>query len=281
MDKKDHCPVCQETQHHLLYPVANGELVTCQSCRLTFFTPRPSIEDLAAFYNTEEYRDTYKASVMADLTFAQTRYRHLHNVIVQHHPSLLELSSKHLLDIGCGRGDLLQIAAQSGWNVSGIEISPLAVQQANQLLKEVRVQVGDLESLDLADNSYSLITSYHVIEHLLEPVKHLTKIRQLVQPGGIVFIETPNLASLGAKVRGKRWSHIIPPEHINYFTPDSLRYTLCQAGFQKYIVFTSAPPIIESIEKWHPVAQAIATKIYGIAPSFNLGAALQAVAFKE
>jgi 2-polyprenyl-3-methyl-5-hydroxy-6-metoxy-1,4-benzoquinol methylase len=281
MDTTEHCPVCKGTRHRLLYPVANGELVTCQFCRLTFFAPRPSIEDLAALYNTDEYRDGYKASVMADLLFAQARYQHLYHVITQYHPSLLALSPKRLLDIGCGRGDLLQIAAQSGWEVSGIEISPLAVQQANQLLKENRVQAGDLETLALASNAYTLITSYHVIEHLLDPVTHLAKIRQLLQPGGIVFIETPNLASLGAKVRGKRWSHIIPPEHINYFTPDSLRYTLSQAGFQKYIVFTSAPPIIESIEKWHPVAQAIAKKIYGIAPMFHLGAALQAVAFKE
>lgn len=205
----------------------------------------------------------------------------MHHVISQYHPSLLTLSPKHLLDIGCGRGDLLYIATHSGWEVSGIEISPLAVQQANQLLKEDRVQVGDLETLALAGNSYTLISSYHVIEHLLEPVSHLSKIRQLLQPGGIVFIETPNFASLGAKIRGKQWSHIIPPEHINYFTPDSLRYTLNQAGFQKYIVFTSAPPIIESIEKWHPMIKAIATQTYRMAPLFNLGAALQAVAFKE
>jgi 2-polyprenyl-3-methyl-5-hydroxy-6-metoxy-1,4-benzoquinol methylase len=277
----ENCPVCSETQHKCLYPISKGELLLCRTCNLVFFSPRPSFEELTAFYDAVEYRDGYGASAMAGLAFAQARYQHLHRAIVRYAPKILNLPHRNLLDIGCGKGDLLKIASNNGWDITGIELSPLAVQQANTLLGETKVQVGDLQSINLSDSTYNLITSYHVIEHLLDPIDNLVKIRQLLHPSGIAFIETPNINSLGAKVRGKKWSHIIPPEHINYFNSKSLAFALKKAGFQRYKIFTNTPPIIESIENWNVVLKAVATKIYDIAPLLNLGAALQAIAFKE
>jgi 2-polyprenyl-3-methyl-5-hydroxy-6-metoxy-1,4-benzoquinol methylase len=218
---------------------------------------------------------------MADLAFAQARYQHLHQMITRYAPAVFNKENRHLLDVGCGRGDLLRVAQAVGWEITGIELSPLAVQQANALLGNSHVKEGDLQSLVLPQGTYSVVTSYHVIEHLLDPVANLVALRQLLQPGGIAFIETPNIDSLGARVRGKRWSHIIPPEHINYFNPDSLSYALKQSGFERYQVFTSTPPLIESIQDWPPILKAIATQVYNLAPQFNLGAALQAIAFQD
>jgi 2-polyprenyl-3-methyl-5-hydroxy-6-metoxy-1,4-benzoquinol methylase len=277
----ENCPVCGETEHQRLYPVSKGELLRCRACHLVFFSPRPSFEELTAFYDAIEYRNGYGASAMAGLNFAQARYQHLHQTIKRYAPEVLNFPHRNLLDVGCGKGDLLKIASNNQWDIAGIELSSLAVQQANALLGEPKVQVGDLQSINLSDSTYNLVTSYHVIEHLLDPIDNLVRIRQLLHSSGIAFIETPNIDSLGARVRGKKWSHIIPPEHINYFNSKSLAFALRKAGFQRYKIFTSAPPIIESIENWNVVLKVIATKIYDIAPLLNLGAALQAIAFKE
>ena len=216
------CPVCKKTEHKRLYPVLQGELLQCQKCNLVFFTPRPSFEDLTTYYNATKYRDEYKASKMAGLNFAQARYQHLHQAIEHYAPEILKLPHRKLLDIGCGEGDLLKIASNNSWDVAGVELSQSAVEQANTLIGETVVQVGDLKSVNLPDSKYNLVTSYHVIEHLLDPISDLTKINQLLEPGGIAFIETPNINSLGARLKGKKWSHIIPPEHINYFNSKSL-----------------------------------------------------------
>jgi 2-polyprenyl-3-methyl-5-hydroxy-6-metoxy-1,4-benzoquinol methylase len=185
-----------------------------------------------------------------------------------------------MLDIGCGEGHLLKIATEDGWQITGTEISVKATETANQLL-ENKVLAGDILDLNLPDNSFDLITIYHVIEHLIEPIPTLEKIKQLLKPNGIAFIETPNIGSLGARIKGKKWSHIIPPEHISYFDRHSLKQALKTAEFSQYHVFTTAPQTINSIANWVEPIKSTATAIYNLAPILGLGAELQAVAFKE
>lgn len=274
------CPVCHGLDNYNLYHLAQGQLVNCRNCQTIFYTPRPTPQKLADFYNSDEYRECYQTSAMTGYNFAIVRYQQLSKILNQHYPTLLTKKDKHLLDIGCGEGDLLTIAAGEGWQITGTEISPQAAAKANQLLPD-RVLTGELINLNLPNNSYDLITIYHVIEHLLDPVSILVKIQQLLKSDGIAFIETPNIASLGAKIKGKKWSHITPPEHITYFQPSSLQYALKQAGFQKVQVFTNTPHVVESIDNWSQPYKSIATMAYRIAPTLGLGAALQAIAFKN
>jgi 2-polyprenyl-3-methyl-5-hydroxy-6-metoxy-1,4-benzoquinol methylase len=275
-----HCPVCDGSRHSPLYPIANGKLVRCHQCHLIFFLPRPTPQELDQFYNSNDYREYYNSSPMANQAFARDRYAQLAQALSLHAPNLISKLNKKLLDVGCGTGDLLVAAAESGWQVTGTELSQAAVKQASEGLGD-RVLLGDIHTLDLPLNSYDLVTSYHVIEHLLDPVSTLARLHQLARPGGVVFVETPNIASLGARIRGAKWSHIKPPEHITYFNPDALQYALKQAGYKRYAIFTSAPQVIKSIEKWPSPLQAIATEIYALAPRLDMGAALQAIAYKD
>lgn len=277
--KEEKCPVCHKCNSQLLYSLEEGKLVSCQNCETVFFSPRPTPEELESFYNSISYRECYKNSAMTGESFARSRYQQLHGLVNRYAPSLLSKQNKHFLDIGCGEGDLLSVAAKDGWEITGTELSQKAVDRANSLLNN-KVLTGDIHSLDLPHNFYDLITIYHVIEHLLDPVKTITQIKQLLKPGGLAFIETPNIGSLGAKIRGEKWSHITPPEHITYFQPSSLRYTLKKSGFTKFEVFTNSPHVIESVSNWSFPLSGIATTIYRLAPLFGLGATLQAIAFK-
>jgi 2-polyprenyl-3-methyl-5-hydroxy-6-metoxy-1,4-benzoquinol methylase len=276
----EECPVCYSFNNHNLYHLDRGQLVSCDRCQTIFYTPRPTPEELASFYNTHEYRECYENSAMTGYNFATIRYQQLSKIVDRHYSDLLAKQDKHLLDIGCGEGDLLSVAKSNGWQITGTEISPEATAKANQLLPN-RVLTGELINLTLPNNSYDLITIYHVIEHLLDPIPTIAKIQELLKPGGIAFIETPNIASLGAKIKGKNWSHIIPPEHITYFQPCSLKYALQEAGFDKFKIFTNAPYLVESIDNWSQPFKSIARTAYSIAPALGLGAALQAIAIKK
>ncbi|EKV03436.1 methyltransferase family protein [Leptolyngbya sp. PCC 7375] len=272
------CAVCHGDNHKLLHSLEDGTLLSCQFCGVVAFFPRPTCEELKAFYDGG-YHDTFSKSVMAESIFAQHRYQALVKKMHCYAPDLMTKKKRTLLDVGCGTGDFLQVVQQAGWHVTGTELALDAVNRANQKVSG-NVFQGDITDLALPCCSYDLVTSYHVIEHLLEPIAQLRRCYELLASGGLLFLETPNIGSLGARLRGKRWSHIIPPEHIIYFSPFSLKYALNQAGFEHFVVYTTAPQVIESTAHWPFPLKKMADFIYQIVPHIGLGAAVQAIAFK-
>lgn len=251
----------------------------CRDCHTIFFTPMPTREEIAFFYNHDYHKD-FSQSSMAGAVFAQNRYQQLQELLETHLPSIIEKPDRSLLDVGCGTGDFLKAAQQAGWNVEGTELACEAVERAALQVGGCVIQ-GDITTLDLPSAPYSLITSYHVIEHFLDPVQQLERCYQLLSPEGALFLETPNIDSLGARVRGAKWSHIIPPEHLIYFSPASLETAIRKAGFSKVVILTSTPQVIESVQHWPAPLKHVAQTIYDIAPKLNMGAALQAIAFKD
>jgi 2-polyprenyl-3-methyl-5-hydroxy-6-metoxy-1,4-benzoquinol methylase len=273
------CPICNNTNHKLLYELEKGQLIKCKNCDVVFYTPQPSPEELIAFYNSLDYREYYLNSAMTEQLLNKFRYKQLIEFVKKYAPHILEKKEKFYLDIGCGEGDLLKIAQEDNWNITGTEIALTNDKKESNLLNN-SIIIGDILSLNLPENYYDLITIYHVIEHLIDPIATLQKIRTLLKPDGIAFIETPNIGSIGAKLRGKKWSHIIPPEHIIYFDNNSLKYALKTAEFSKYFIFTNAPYSIESVINWIQPFKLIVNLIYKTVPVLGLGASLQAVVFK-
>lgn len=272
------CPVCQHEESKRLHRLNKGKLEVCDVCHVVFFTPMPTQQELSAFYN-DGYHDNFSQSRMAGGSFAEIRYQSLEKLLTAHAPSLINRPNRSILDVGCGTGDFLYAAKRAKWNITGTELAQNAAQKANQKLDN-SVLEGDILSLDLPIDSYDLVTSYHVIEHLLDPVGMLQRCYQLLSSQGVLFVETPNISSLGARIRGSKWSHIIPPEHIVYFSPDSLRYALQKAGFDRIVVVSSSPQAIESIQNWPGLAKRMIRILYDLAPKVGMGAALQAIAFK-
>jgi SAM-dependent methyltransferase len=111
-----------------------------------------------------------------------------------------------LLDIGCGNGRLIYRAKRDGWQVKGLELSPeMAEFAAAKVGAEViardfldgDVPAGDRESFDV-------VSLRHVLEHLPWPMQAMTKIRELLKPGGYLLIEVPNVESLS-----RRWVRLL------------------------------------------------------------------------
>jgi SAM-dependent methyltransferase len=134
-----------------------------------------------------------------------------------------------LVDLGCWTGSFVESAARRGWTASGIEPSTWAVERARE--RNLDVQLGDLYSLDLEPNSYRCVALCDVIEHLLDVQTAIKVAADLLQPGGALYLTTPDAGSGIARLMRARWWSVLPM-HVQYFTRDSMRLLLEQQGLR-------------------------------------------------
>lgn len=132
-------------------------------------------------------------------------------------------------DIGCSNGVMLDIFAEKGWKTWGVDPSEnakIANQKGHKIIKNF------FEKAKLSGNFFDLVILNHTLEHMDNPVKVLGKVRSLLKQNGIVYIDVPNAAGLGAKILGKHWPYLLPDEHKHQFTKLSLTSLLTKAGFK-------------------------------------------------
>lgn len=96
------------------------------------------------------------------------------------------------------------------------------------------------------ERKFDAITMFDVIEHVRAPRADLTKIKQLLAPGGALLVITPDSGSFYARLLGKHWHLIVPPEYINLFNRRSLSCLLDDVGFE--ILEIKLPPKSFTIE---------------------------------
>jgi SAM-dependent methyltransferase len=137
---------------------------------------------------------------------------------------------KRLLDIGCGNGEFLFLAKSAGWSVVGVDPDPNAVAVARS--RGLDVRKGGIEVLGRQRDLFDGITLSHVIEHAHDPMALLRACHCLLKPGGWIWVETPNLDSLGHQRYARHWRGLEPPRHLVVFTRNSLCRLLAEAGFK-------------------------------------------------
>ena len=138
--------------------------------------------------------------------------------------------SGRLLDVGCASGLFLLHARRAGWDVTGIEPNEKLCEDARKRLKgQGQVQCVPLEAAQL-DGGFDVISLWDVLEHVPGPRSFLELCHHLLQLGGYLFLNVPDLDSLEARILGRRWPLLLP-EHLNYFNRTSLELCAKRAGF--------------------------------------------------
>jgi SAM-dependent methyltransferase len=132
------------------------------------------------------------------------------------------------LDVGCGSGGSLGVARALGWRTAGIEMDAEAAGRARRFADELHV--GDLASAPFGPGRFDVVTALHVLEHLPDPVAALRRMLDWLAPGGLLIVEVPNAAGLGARLFGRAWCGLELPRHLSQFTPASLAGAVERAG---------------------------------------------------
>lgn len=228
------CPLCKSglfLNHSEIkdYSISRETFFLCQctTCKLIFTNPRPNVEEIGQYYDSEDYISHKDKS----RNLVQIIYKLVRKVTIRKKTQWLK---KHvplqgrLLDIGCGTGYFLKEAQNKGWKVTGIEPNDTARKLSKQKgLKVFRA----LEKIEEGEK-FDAITLFHVIEHVHEIRKTAKKLNNILNKDGRIFMAVPNHQSYDAKYYGKFWAAWDVPRHLYHFDQESMNQMAEQYGWE-------------------------------------------------
>ncbi len=247
------CDLCgsSDTRLHLcvhdrMYGVPGDfRLVQCWSCGLLYVNPRPDQASIGAFYPDLGYHAFQPSGGLK---------ARLMNWLHDREAAALLAGlprGARVLEIGCGTGDLLVALRERGADVRGIEPNAAAAEMA-RTRRGLPVETGILDDAQLQPAQFDVIAMKYALEHVHHPSGTLSRIGELLKPGGRAVFWIPNAASLDAHLFGPCWRGLDAPRHLYIFTPATIRRLLDSAGLRVETISYSPAPNdwAGSVEFW-------------------------------
>ena len=216
------CAVCARTDAEGLFEKDGFPIVRCRGCGLVYVNPRLTPAALAALYEGQEISPAayyMRTERQDELSFGRR----------------LELIERFrppgtLLDLGCGPGTFSAVARSRGWRPVGLDINPQSV--ARCIERGVEAICDVFPSPALADRRFDVVVMNDFIEHMPDPGAALEAARAMLTVDGILFLTTPDIGSLMARLTRARWLHLKPNEHLVYFDRRTIDALLTRTGFR-------------------------------------------------
>jgi len=216
-------------------------MLDCTTCGFIHLDPIPSPAVLKEFY-ARQYYQSFKPNYIQE----DEKERQFLEISFDEQIDNLErlTSGRKILEIGCGSGMFLELAAKRGWRCQGVEPSFLAVEVARA--KGIDVYHGMFEEFCAADKgTFDVIYMKNVLQHHPDPQALLEVCSSRLSDKGVLFIQVSNnfewMQNMGvALVKGRKtWISI--PDHISYFNWDSLSGLLHLTGLKPVKRTTTFP----------------------------------------
>ncbi len=236
------CPVCAESNVSYLYPLRRHnelQVFKCHNCVSQFVFPQPQHDELLAIYSQQYYR---YMGIEADKEDSVIRQMKLSSFFSRLQRLQKFVKTGRLLDVGCATGNFAAISAEHGFETYGVEVSGYGAKKTEKLLGKGRVYNGELPDCKFENGSFSAITMFDVIEHVVSPLDVLRRASELLADNGVLMLTTPNTNSLSCRLMRKNWVQY-KFEHIYYFNRRSLRWLANQSGFTIVSIQKEMKPI--------------------------------------
>lgn len=226
MEERISCPVCSSGKNKFFWQKNNYKLYSCENCELVFVWPIP--DNLNQIYKRDYFRSRGKLGGSGYSDYDQDK-KPMREVFMSFLNKFERLGSgRSIFDVGAATGYFLDLAKGRGWQTSGSEISEYARQIAKGKGHDV---VGDLLEKGFY-NRFDVVTMWDVLEHLRDPKEYLRTVNKILLPKRWLAINTIDKGSWWARIWGKQWHLIVPPEHLYYFSRKNLELLLNDTGFQ-------------------------------------------------
>lgn len=211
--------------------VAHGQILRCGDCGFVFTSPQFTPAEYSEIYQRVSAQSKGKADPIFQAA-EKIRFARLSKFVRQY------TGEGSFLDFGCGHGGFLDIMDDD--RGLGFEVGPPGSRQSSAGHKIVTGNFLELAGqYPFADEAFSFITAFDVLEHLPDLPLYIDALRGMTQQGGHVIVTVPNIASIVARMAGKRWNMILL-EHLWYFTPKTLCQLFESHGFE-HVVTRSIP----------------------------------------
>jgi SAM-dependent methyltransferase len=208
-------------------------LVCCLACGMAYSDTAADSQRLTAYYRlvSYEYASWVDQPGRADPAeriepaLAGSRFDQGASQLA----ALLDRTDLRILDVGCASGEFMaQLIARGFTDVEGIDPSAAAVERARAAGR--RAHVGDLGAVPRGLGSFDVLVLTHVLEHVGDPLEALSAAREILAPGGLLYVEVPDASRYA--------DYLVEPfndlnvEHINHFSAVHLDDLLGRAGFE-------------------------------------------------
>ena len=253
------CPLCRCEQSAAETTIAGYELEKCNGCGFVYMNPRCTPQHLDQIYtvrNEEELVDLYAKIASPS--------------VLEEYSDKLDLLEKlvptkgRLLDFACAAGYFFEQAQKRGWDAHGCDIGKWTAKAA-AVRGLQQLHVGPLDDLGFEPESFDVIYAAQVFEHLLQPHRDLSSLLRLLKPGGLLYIDVPNYNTLPIMLGKDDFMLNEPPQHINYFTPSTMRRMLTDAGMTDILISSGGGMKWENL-LGRPISSDIASA-YGLSDS--------------
>lgn len=243
------CPLCGGDQPALYHDQGYRRVLRCRRCRFVFTDPLPTRER-----KVEIEREAYRGELLPEVAdfFRNCHRDFTDDPVIRGFRSALDWIAAHgsveqpadgtLLDVGPGTGIFLRLARERGWKPFGIDVCPESAEKAATEF-DIAVDVGDFETFPYARASFDAVTMLDVLEHTVDPLAVLRRAREVLRPGGLIYVAVPNQRCLMTAILD-RWiraglpgrsfflKRLYVEPHLYYFCPRTLTRMLEAAGFE-------------------------------------------------
>ncbi len=243
------CVSCKGEEKDSIYNEIRGvddemySLIKCKKCDLSQIFPLPDDDCIKKFYE-KNYNGRVKKGICSPGGVNENRA--IIEDCTKKTKIIKKISGIHsgkLLDVASGHGFFVYAAKEQGFDAVGIDIDNEALEYSNNILN-VKCLNMDINYLSQIDTKYDIITLWMILEHLKNPKKILDSSFDLLNQDGIVAGAVPNIKGIGSLIQRKKWYLLVPPEHLIYFSKETLSKMLTNAGFE--ILFIGTIPLYAS-----------------------------------
>ena len=236
-NEHSHCLICNSEKLKHMSGYEHAFLTKCSDCGFVFSSRNPTLSELEEYYNGYGRND-----YLSPITIK--RY---HEILDQFESSR---KTNKLLDVGCGIGYFLEVAKKRGWEVYGTEYTEEAIKICES--KGIQMKQGILDPTHYDLESFDVITSFEVIEHINNPQIEISHISSLLRKGGLFYVTTPNFNSLLRYYLGPKYNVIGWPEHLSYYTPSTINKLIKKYQFKKVFIQTTGISITRFLTSKKP-----------------------------
>jgi len=198
----------------------------CKSCGLVFTNPRFNKKTLSKFYD-EEYRSLYSGGKTPSKIFWSEQVKHGRDIF-RILSKFKKMENKSVIEIGTGAGGILKNFQEKGNSILGIDLGSEYLDFGRK--KGLTLFKGDINYLIKKGIKSDIIIYSHVLEHVSDLKGELRKIKKILNPGGLLYIEVPGIKNL-EKSCGMDFLSMLQNAHLYYFTLNTLRNLLETNGF--------------------------------------------------